>query len=786
MAEQQGGIPLPPGAVHIYYDPLSIPEEAQQPQAEQVAVFDAQRNDECPNGSTLDVNQHFVVYAVKNGLIRVLHRTSTLKHLLRAHEGKKVTDIKFFHHGDVVGTVGGSLVIWRVFERTQEIVAEKLLEFPETIPSMSRMIWHTFNPNQFWLIHRDRDNVDVATLVETTSISTVTHPTEAHAVCRPYSNDVVLEEAPQLATESDLTDLDWSSRDPRHVMTAHADGSIKLWDLRADAARSPRGVVPAVCKVTVQDSGPVSRCFFLPHDNVVTNYHNYIPLTNAIYKDPTITTAFCTASRGNSCITIWSPFSESEKPCKLQIFQIEGADPAYNISTAYGPTFRNIFEEPGAFFVLLSDRIGKTMYALSLRSIWGPSPVDGPVPSLVERFQHVVAFKTKFPTYSWSTTVVPAADYDDDEDGGFDFDIRFYVLQSKMVQDMYIPHYMILPPNYEWEAGSPGIRVELLAKNERCRPVDPYGMYEEDSELEDDEEDPEEEYAAPDPSSLPPPDGVGVPVESHNPFDNWLGNLAGKTSASATPEPQRQMDVPVAPPPTPSVSSVAQTTLPPGLFSIPNPKDALSGEGSGLLSPMAILSNTNNETAPGNTDKQREQKKVKAQRAASPKTKGKDKAGASFPAGPVPSADGKIAILKRDREPPLAPPPATQVGLEESLKKVITSYFKLQEKIIVAEIQRAVRQEIKQVVLPELSKAVSTTVEQSVVRPLQVSMEKFVKNAENVKANTIIQAVSSGVEEPLKEAFTEVGLVVLVWLFHRNSSNLIFLTEHEINDDPCF
>jgi hypothetical protein len=248
-------------------------------------------------------------------------------------------------------------------------------------------------------------------------------------------------------------------------------------------------------------------------------------------------------------------------------------------------------------------------------------------------------------------------------------------------------------------------------------------------------------------------------VESHNPFDNWLGNLVGKSSASASPDPQMQMDVPVAPPPTPSVPSIAQTSLPPGLFAISNPDHALSGEGSGLLSPLAILSNTSKETTSGNTDKQREQKKVKAQRAASPKTKGKDKTGASFPAGPVPTADGKIAILKRDRELPLTPPSAAQVGLEESLKKVIASHFKSQEKIIVAEIQRAVRQEIKQVVLPELSQAVNTTVEQSVVRPLQASMEKFVKNAEDVKAKTLIQAVSSGVEEPLKEAFTEVSLL---------------------------
>ena len=43
-------------------------ESAQQPQTQQIAVYEATPNEDCINGSVLDVNQHFVVYAVKNGL----------------------------------------------------------------------------------------------------------------------------------------------------------------------------------------------------------------------------------------------------------------------------------------------------------------------------------------------------------------------------------------------------------------------------------------------------------------------------------------------------------------------------------------------------------------------------------------------------------------------------------------------------------------------------------------------------------------------------------------------
>lgn len=749
--ERQGGVPLPPGEVHIHYDPTCVSEEAQQPHAQQVAVFDAKRNDECLNGSALDINKDFVVYAVKNGLIRILHRTSTLKHLVRAHEGKQVTDIKFFMNSDVAGTIGGSLIIWRIYERPQAIAAEMLLEIPETLPSMSRMIWHPFNPNQFWLIHRNQEELSIATLAETTRINTVRRSTNDHAVCTLFSNDVVVEGAVQVVTASDLTDLDWSSRNPAHVLTTHDDGSINLWLVKRDAAQGANGAIPAVCMRTIQDSGPVTRCFFLPHDNVATNYD--------IPPDATITTAFCTASTGNSCVAIWSPFTELEAPTKFQVFQLDSADPKYNISPVFGPSIFQNDGDPGAFFVLLSDRCEGKLYALSVKTIWGCHQPRRPI---VEGFDFIVPFLTKFPTYSWSVAVVPASDLDEDPTAT-GFDIRFYALQSKMVQDMYIPHYMLSAPTSLWEADTPGLRLEVLDRHTSDRAFQG-SDYEDDYELDEDDDD-DEEFTTPDPSSLPPPDGVTSPMGGSNPFANWLGSLAAKAPVSALPEPQRVVNAPIPPPPT---APIAKLSLPPGLF--PPAQVAMesnSVEISGLLSPMEILSSNSQDLATGNGQKQQQgHKKPKTQRAASPKAKAKDKKGPDFPVGPVPSADGKISILKRDQESLASQPSAPTVetsapllsGLEESLKKIIASHFKSQEKVFVAEIQRAVRQEMTQTVLPELSKVVNATVEQSVVRPLQASLEKFSKKAPEVKPNEIIQAVTSGIEEPLKEAFTEVSV----------------------------
>ena len=174
MTEQFGGTPLPPvssdGTLKVWFDPYCHRSTPQQPHAQQVAAFEAVPNDDCINGSVLDVNQHFLVYAVKNGLLRVLHRASPVRALLRGHTSK-ITDISFFQSGDVLGTVGGNLIIWRIFHRSPDILSEKLLEIPNTLSGMSRLIWHPFNPNQFWLLHHNAANTTVATLVETTRIT---------------------------------------------------------------------------------------------------------------------------------------------------------------------------------------------------------------------------------------------------------------------------------------------------------------------------------------------------------------------------------------------------------------------------------------------------------------------------------------------------------------------------------------------------------------------------------------------------------------------------------------
>ncbi|OEU06755.1 hypothetical protein FRACYDRAFT_253536 [Fragilariopsis cylindrus CCMP1102] len=342
---------------------------AQQPQTEAFAVYEGIKNS-CDeyliriNSQQIDLNSHFLIYTVKNGLLRVFHRHSAMRALLRGHAGQIVSDIKFFHDGDVVGTIGNSkdgskstLIVWRVYEKAPEIGSERLLEISSledygSTPdlSMSSLFWHPFNPNQFFFTHTTQSNKQVATLVETTRIQTrlvdnidPKDPSSAqHAVCVWNTPYCVMDGAIQLKVDADdnsesssssgeLVDMCWSGRDARHVLSVHKNGTIVLWDLkRKDKQSSSSGlgldssdddddddednlmgnnddnvVLPKKLFVLKNKNTPYSRCFFLPHEQSVTLSASG---ANNNTNSSSLTTCFVTASHTNSVVTVWSAF----------------------------------------------------------------------------------------------------------------------------------------------------------------------------------------------------------------------------------------------------------------------------------------------------------------------------------------------------------------------------------------------------------------------------------------------------------------------------------------------
>jgi WD40 repeat protein len=581
-----GATPLPPVSVDtrkVWYNPSDVVTlgQPQQPHVQQVAAFEAVPNDDCKNGSVLDVNQHFIVYAVKNGLLRVLHRNSSVRTLLRGHVGK-ITDVSFFQNGDVLGTVGTNVIIWRIFYTPSlEIHAEPLLEIP-SLGNTTRIVWHPFNPNQFWLLHTNSKGIQVATLVETTRITTTTTTTTTsttehdndkddhdagqqqqqqqhhHAVCQLYKEHVVMDGAVLIATESNITDLCWSGKDTRHVMTCHENGNIRLWNVKqllpvGDGDAAVDGHVPASCISVLTYPEPVTKCFFLPHDDIAEaeaqQQHHH-------HQEPGLTSAFCTASRNNSVVTLWSSFYPNQEATQLQEFGIDNDGGDYNLDLCYGQAPPD--GSPPAFFLLLSNRREGQVYALHLSTIWSAT---APKRALAVGLDYVTPFCIKYPIFSWSIACVPAQAVSDEEPiamGGLNFDLRFFAYQSKMVQQYTVPHYMCAAPSTTWSTSTPGVRVESgnhKVPVHNTVELDNSESYDEEYELEEvdhDDDDDDDEYDPPSASALPTPDGLDATTtatsSTSNPFANWLGAIAAKTTSTGA-----SGNVP--PPPTPVTSS---------------------------------------------------------------------------------------------------------------------------------------------------------------------------------------------------------------------------------------
>lgn len=871
--------PLPHSAV-VHYDVSSVEMEAQQPETTPIAHFESTPSENV--GTLLDVNANYVVYAVKNGLVRVLDRRSTLRTLLRGHT-EKVTDVEFFQNGDVLGTVGGNVIIWRIFSRedSSELTAEKLLEIPSdahNLPNVSRLIWHPFNPNQFWLIHDDVDNADdttpltsgrsaIATLVETTRITTNAHGNgEPHAVCQFFSPGVVMDGALQLACEGVL-DLCWSGRDARHVLTPHKDGCIRLWDVKQLNEKVSNHVKNKVggdvidtthlniakCVATIvgqQGDGPVTRCFFLPHDD-----------TDSENRSNNLTSPFVTATHRNSCVTLWSPFKEdgSSPPTKLAVFWVKDSnnDLGYNLSPCFGGI--PVGNAPPASFLLFSDRSHGNIYALALKSKWSSSEGNaGPKRAILDGWDYIVPFECMHPVYSWSLTCAPAQTLDEDGGDGGDgnsqgplIDMHLYSVQSRVVQLLTLTHAMCVPPPActTWQGISDqyleyGIRIESIESSNLAAAPAADEFEEDDYELEgdelgdaefedyDDDDQEEEEDPHNHNGAAPNAPATDTSNDQGNPFPNWLGAIIGNKSA-ASPDAKEIPSLPPPPPPPPPPPTVISTPAPPApgldLESSPLPPGmatiatATSGTtiaassniintsnnskssrlGSAFLSPIELLSSstsgTNLDKAAGALPKlsetvnlieiqqQQQQQKNKTQKKKSPRSrspipKGKknNKSGKNnnnMPSMPVPSADGKIAILKRDGAAPQLPsapipdrqsppsldnaalgvPPIVARGdMEDVLKRIIAAQFKKHEQIVSTEIQRAVRSEVQNTVLPTLSKTIAQTMEQSVVKPLQLAFKQSSKESTKVRTAEVIEAVSGSVEEPLKDAFSQV------------------------------
>lgn len=807
MLQPFGTTPLPVSldkneGWHVIYDPLvaasvGLAVSIQQPVQQKIAAFEAERVEFAVHGAAvLAVNPHFVVYKVKNGLIRILHRHSTLRSLLRAHQGQSVTDIQFFQDGDVLATASSvtstttsnsngdsKVLIWRVFERASEIMSEQLLEIRSTALTMTRVLWHPFNPNQFWMFYHSRSSnnnntttTTTATLVETTRIATTPDPVNHHAVADFYSETVLQAGGTVLPqTSSDLVDLAWSGRDTRYVLAGYSNGDIVLYNVKktdsfsssSSGSSSDKGTTVAAPAILqkVQQGAAVYRCLFLPHEQTAVPFGSPASNINAEHPQPW-TTCFVTGSENNSVLTLWSPFTESSPPVKLQVLQIATPSSSYILNVCFGPA--PVTAAPPACFITACGREQGSIYAFHCKATWSHDKK-----ALLAGSDYVVPFRTKYPVLSCTVTCAPSTDISEEElseQGGLIFDMKLFAYQTLALQCLTLTSYMCLPPASTYTDPTPGVSVRRITEitttpnvisdledndDDHYEDYDVYEDFDDQQGADDDLDD------APDPSSLPVPEGMASTTAAtlnNNPFANWLGAIAAQTTAAAAttsvppPLPLPKQPVPPvtigtlrAPPPqlsTPFNDGTTATTSPPP----PPPTPS-------FLSPMDLLSTTHLPV--NNSSRQATPTVDNTQEAVSSKTKAKKGSSKSVKEA---TNNGHISILQRgggNNSNNL-----TQTSVANSAPVVAVD-----QAAMVEEVRRIVREEIKTMVIPCVRQAVIDSTKQLTddwMRPLQTSVDALAQQGVTTDNEKIAKAVAACVQGPLRAAYLESIKTVLI------------------------
>lgn len=748
-------------------------------------------------GSLLALNDNYIVYAVKNGLIRVMDRSSSLRTLLRGHK-ERISDVGFFgSSSDVLASVSPSdCRVWRVFGREDELSSEILLEIQKDASSngdLEKVIWHPFNPNQFILLHKGSS---VATFVETTRLMTAasTEEGQTHAVCQMKCDSKVDGMLRFFVTDAQsddcgINDLTWSNQDARHVLSAHNDGVVRLWDLRstvfiADGKEvDPATTDPSSCSVSAKclmsvkvsvDAG-AQKCFFLPAFEDACAMFRPGGYT-AMEAGSCMTSPFVSYSTSGE-VTLWSPFTASGSPPNIvSVFQLSNSSPVpSNVSICALPPVDE--ESAPSAFILMSDVEGN-IHALHFASQIRDIPSSATAPSrkiaAVNGFDYAVYFKSLQPIYSQS--VIVSLDESSDVK---QWNMDLYCVQSKAVQKFTLsPSMCSAPTPLEPGVIPDEITVDQIQNSATSAvgasdaDVD-FQDYEDledvDESYEGDEAD-EDEQESPEVPSLTvedvlPPPMPGFLGGENNPgaFSNWLGNLAGVSKKEEGTMPSARSDLDLSSVPLPEAPDVdTRATSAP-----PKPKTPE------LLSPMELMGmHVKKEVdvpLPKYTqEKVREPKEKKVAKVIEKKSK-----------HVLHNDDKKITILKREEPsaPKAAPifssevnlPTGTSIGIgvtkdevQEIIRKTVASHFQKQESIITSEIQKAVRYEVQSGLVPALNKTVAQTLEQTVTKTMKTSVIKTVK--EGMKANTaeLASSISSKLQDPVVNSFHQTMREVMV------------------------
>lgn len=353
-------------------------------------------------GNLISVNEHFISYPIRNGLIRVISQSSVDRLLIRKHENHAVTELAFFSaKSDILLSAGtdNEIAIWRI---DSDPMNRELLK---TIPTaVQRVKWHPFDSSKIAIVNGGTAFV--------TDLSGVT--ASGDGAENLYEISVVCSQS-----SAQINDVTFTPNGEA-LLTAGADGLVHVYRISERPNNHPAEFVHR----------------FEPFDgHAVNSLHFYGG--NLLNQS-----GLLIGGEKNTRISLWNaPVSESVQPACFQTVKLLDASDGEASASASADVIHETIFDPTTQFLFVADRTRPIIYVLHL----SPS-ANARTP---RRFDNITEFSLAYPVLSMgvlnrvqlSSQAARGGDGNDFEssaDALLNFSMQLYSLQTQAIQRYHV------------------------------------------------------------------------------------------------------------------------------------------------------------------------------------------------------------------------------------------------------------------------------------------------------------------------------------------------------------
>ncbi|KAL4141181.1 hypothetical protein PRNP1_014303 [Phytophthora ramorum] len=377
----------------VEYQPRgeTAPGESRSLEVMPITLYTSERSSQL--GNLISVNEHFISYPIRNGLIRVISQSSVDRLLLRKHEHHTVTELAFFNSkSDLLLSAGTDhhVAIWAI---QNDPMSRELIKLVPT--QAQRVKWHPSDSNKIAIA-----NGSVVFIADMSEVEA-----DGTGAENLYDVSVVCGQ-----TSGQINDMAFSPGSGDCVVTAGSDGFVQVY--------------------RVQDRLPGQPAEFIQrfepfNGEAVNSLHFY---GGNFLNQP----GLFIGGEANTRLSLWNAaLTENTAPVCYQTVTLR--DESFEDASVIHET---IFD-PTTQFLFVADRSKPLVYAFHL----APSS-DSRTP---RRFDNATEFTLAYPVLSMGLLnrtgqSQPARDGSDlaSAMGGLNFSMQLYCLQTHAIQRYHV------------------------------------------------------------------------------------------------------------------------------------------------------------------------------------------------------------------------------------------------------------------------------------------------------------------------------------------------------------